>query len=322
VWLSEDPLGDVDSPNVFAFVAHRPHMHTDPEGEAFGWDNLLGGVLAVGVGYGATCLFETCDQYDWKKDAPVDFGLGFASSGLSSLKYLKVAKGAPLAGNALRLGGRVGAQFALGLTGEVARKEWKGEDYTAAQLAWGAAFSAGIGEGGGIGARGVSRFGRWAAGRLGQSEARLGRFIATDLQHFQWNGTPRGAGGRFVESPWTPIRNTATRLGRAFRRHLSIEDHHLINQATLTGTAPHPLVQVANSLGINIIRAPWNIKTMFHRGGHSTAYFKHVRGYLDDAWSHYVSGGASWDAFRMEAELRTISDQLRSDIFWLRVRLY
>ncbi|HSF39574.1 MAG TPA: Ig-like domain-containing protein [Thermoanaerobaculia bacterium] len=32
-WLSEDPLLDIDSPNLYAFVGHQPHMGTDPFGE-------------------------------------------------------------------------------------------------------------------------------------------------------------------------------------------------------------------------------------------------------------------------------------------------
>ena len=33
-WLSEDPLGAVDSPNLYAFVGWGPHMATDPMGNA------------------------------------------------------------------------------------------------------------------------------------------------------------------------------------------------------------------------------------------------------------------------------------------------
>ena len=32
-WLSEDPLLDVDSPNLYAFVGHQPNMGSDPRGE-------------------------------------------------------------------------------------------------------------------------------------------------------------------------------------------------------------------------------------------------------------------------------------------------
>jgi RHS repeat-associated protein len=32
-WLSEDPLLDVDSPNLYAYVGWQPHMYTDPMGD-------------------------------------------------------------------------------------------------------------------------------------------------------------------------------------------------------------------------------------------------------------------------------------------------
>ena len=31
-WLSQDPMGDVDSPNLYSFVGMRPHEKTDPLG--------------------------------------------------------------------------------------------------------------------------------------------------------------------------------------------------------------------------------------------------------------------------------------------------
>lgn len=36
-WLSEDPAGDVDSPNLYAYVGHQPTMATDPLGREAGW---------------------------------------------------------------------------------------------------------------------------------------------------------------------------------------------------------------------------------------------------------------------------------------------
>lgn len=37
-WLSEDPMQDVDSPNLYAFVAWQPQMASDPMGECLGID--------------------------------------------------------------------------------------------------------------------------------------------------------------------------------------------------------------------------------------------------------------------------------------------
>jgi len=37
-WLTEDPLQDLDSPNLYAFVSWQPHMYTDPMGRCLGLD--------------------------------------------------------------------------------------------------------------------------------------------------------------------------------------------------------------------------------------------------------------------------------------------
>ncbi len=39
-WLSQDPLGDRDSPNLYGFVGGRPHEATDPMGLCLGLDNV------------------------------------------------------------------------------------------------------------------------------------------------------------------------------------------------------------------------------------------------------------------------------------------
>jgi hypothetical protein len=39
IWLSEDPLDDADSPNVYGFVAGRPHEFTDPTGMCLGFND-------------------------------------------------------------------------------------------------------------------------------------------------------------------------------------------------------------------------------------------------------------------------------------------
>jgi RHS repeat-associated protein len=39
-WLSEDPAGSIDSPNLYSFVAWQPHMYTDPMGECLGLDEV------------------------------------------------------------------------------------------------------------------------------------------------------------------------------------------------------------------------------------------------------------------------------------------
>ncbi len=51
-WLSEDPLADVDSPNLYAFVAWGPHVGADPMGWAGSprdpeWHHLLGNTKRI-----------------------------------------------------------------------------------------------------------------------------------------------------------------------------------------------------------------------------------------------------------------------------------
>ncbi|MGV8039607.1 MAG: RHS repeat-associated core domain-containing protein [Thermoanaerobaculaceae bacterium] len=53
-WLSEDPVGTFDSPNLYAFVAHQPHMATDPTGE-FGYLESPWDVASLAVGTASLC---------------------------------------------------------------------------------------------------------------------------------------------------------------------------------------------------------------------------------------------------------------------------
>lgn len=60
-WLSEDPAGEADSPNLYAFVAWQPNMLTDPMGlKAEGDDRstwqIIKDSVATGVGNGAEGL--------------------------------------------------------------------------------------------------------------------------------------------------------------------------------------------------------------------------------------------------------------------------
>ena len=103
----------------------------------------------MAIGWGVSKL--TGQEYSWK-DAAVDFGLGFATSGLSSLTKLKHA------GKLVQWATRAGAETALDTGAEIARKEWKGEDYTAGEIATGAATNLVIGEGGAAVGR---KFGKW-----------------------------------------------------------------------------------------------------------------------------------------------------------------
>lgn len=71
IWLSQDPLGDVDSPNLYGFVAGRPHERTDPLGLAgeipepaqVGWTYRITGVVDGGrVAYVGSTVQELKDR--------------------------------------------------------------------------------------------------------------------------------------------------------------------------------------------------------------------------------------------------------------------
>jgi hypothetical protein len=50
IWLSQDPLGDQDSVNLYGFVGGRPHEKTDPMGTCAGLDNVPCGEYASEFG--------------------------------------------------------------------------------------------------------------------------------------------------------------------------------------------------------------------------------------------------------------------------------
>ncbi len=167
-WLSEDPMGDVDSPNRYAYVGWRPNEATDPTGEIAIVDNAIGGVASVAIGFGLSCVLNDCN-YSWA-DAGVDFGLGFATSGLSNLGKLRHL------GKVGRWAMRTGAEAGLDIGSEVVRRELKGEDYTFGDLAVGAGINAVIGEGGAYAAR------HWRGAFRQVSSLRVGfRSVAASL---------------------------------------------------------------------------------------------------------------------------------------------
>ncbi|MEO7920207.1 MAG: RHS repeat-associated core domain-containing protein [Thermoanaerobaculia bacterium] len=75
-WLSEDPEGDVDSPNLYAFVGQRPHEKTDPLGLAGDSEGTLEVLSRMESAAGKQALWQS------KKDVLI------ASEALSDL-YLR-----------------------------------------------------------------------------------------------------------------------------------------------------------------------------------------------------------------------------------------
>ena len=209
--MSEDPALDVDSTNLYAFVGWGPQESTDPTGEVALIDNAIGGVVSVAIGWGSSKLcehFAKTDEdkascaYSWK-DATIDFGLGFATSGLSSIN--KVAK----LGKVGRFVIRGVAEMTLDTGLEAARKEWKGEDYDLGTLAQGAARNFAIGEAGSqIGRKLVGKFRKAIDAGL-SSGAPRGGLASSPVNRGVGSGGPFG---------WVADKYRGMRLGQIHRR--------------------------------------------------------------------------------------------------------
>jgi len=159
---SDSFLGSIDDPpslHRYFYANANPTMFVDPSGNVAVIDNVIGGAASVAIGWGMSKL--TGQDYQWR-DAAVDFGLGFATSGLSSLTKLRSA------GQLAQWGARAGTETALDAGAEVARKEWKGEDYTAGDIATGAVSNLVIGEAGAAIGR---RVGAWWRGVRNETAA-------------------------------------------------------------------------------------------------------------------------------------------------------
>ncbi|MBK8597601.1 MAG: AHH domain-containing protein [Holophagales bacterium] len=281
-WLSEDPAGDIDSPNKYAYVGWRPNEATDPTGTIALADNAIGGGVSVAIGFGITCLThdEGCAGYSWK-DAGIDFGLGFTTSGLSSLGKLRHL------GRVARWGLRTGAEAGLNVGSEIARREWKGEDYSLGELAVGAGINAVIGEGGSyLGGR-IGQFGRWASSRLDVNPSRLAQVLSTDIRDLLprrrlipgtpgqvTGGSSRVLGGALLSemglppnTPWSPY-----------------QAHHLV----MGELRAHPVLQ---AIGMDLdvaangrfLRIPdeLSISPLSRHRGYHALYSQFVRNQLD-----------------------------------------
>jgi RHS repeat-associated protein len=143
-FTSTDPMGYADGPSMYQYALNNPVNYSDPTGELVGVDNAAGAVFSVltGLGFaGAEFAFTGQWNYGWA-DVGIDAGLGFATSGLSSLAKVR---------NVARIGRaamRVGAEAGIDVGAEALRHELRGEDYTLGELARGAAVNFVIGEAG------------------------------------------------------------------------------------------------------------------------------------------------------------------------------
>jgi RHS repeat-associated protein len=87
-WLSRDPLRELAGLNLYSYASGSPINATDPKGNIALVDNIIGGLVAVAFDY--AIHRATCQGYG-AGDFLLDFGLGFATDGLSALKNLGTA---------------------------------------------------------------------------------------------------------------------------------------------------------------------------------------------------------------------------------------
>jgi RHS repeat-associated protein len=84
-WLTRDPLGMVDGPNVYAYVRNAPIIHNDPSGEnaaciAIGWECAVAEPTPVGecimacvtIAWGVCKVIEMCRNDDCPDDNPYE----------------------------------------------------------------------------------------------------------------------------------------------------------------------------------------------------------------------------------------------------------
>jgi RHS repeat-associated protein len=322
-WLSPDPMGPVDSPNLYAFVGWRPHMARDPNGE-LAFLPVLGYMAvsaAVSVAIGAS--FETAqtiyaeDEWDYGwSDVGIDAGLGALTFGLNKFAHLRHLRHLGKGRTALRIGGEAG----LDIGAEALRCRIQGRDCSFGQLALGAAFNFGIGEGGALA-------GRYARSFMRSSS--IDSMAGNSWNSFRsaYGGTGFTLNGTFSMSSMygrrnslsfpmfegtARLRHSASRIGRTLRRHLSIEGHHYISKKNWTS---NPILQHAESIGVSR-DASWNVKrTWGHRGGHVGSYYDRVDNLVQEAFLG-VDYATIKDPAVMQAILEDVVGQLRGQVRW------
>ena len=121
-FISRDPAGMPNGVNRFAYVGNDPINNTDPSGLFFGYDNLLGGVVNAGLGAAVTFATGGGTASQYLRNAAVDFGVGFVSSGVASVG--KVATLSRVLGATNTFTGKAATAF----TGEVYKGTADGKD--------------------------------------------------------------------------------------------------------------------------------------------------------------------------------------------------
>ena len=106
-WLSEDPARDADSPNLYAFVGWRPHMHTDPRGEAL--DTAIDGAqLAWDTG---KLFYQLATKGEVDDEVIVDVAMDVAGFLLPGVTAMTMKSMGRLAVSGMRAATRVAARI-------------------------------------------------------------------------------------------------------------------------------------------------------------------------------------------------------------------
>ncbi len=125
-WLSEDPQGDVDSPNRYAYVGWRPNEATDPTGEALWVGGAIGGAAGGlgGIGYGLYRSSVYGEEFSWRYAA--QFGIAGAAigSGAALLGSAAGATGAAAFGLGVSGGTALGGGIGGGVSSVVSMGDW------------------------------------------------------------------------------------------------------------------------------------------------------------------------------------------------------
>jgi len=119
-WLSEDPAGEIDSPNPYAYVAMAPHRYVDPDGEVI----AVGAAVLVGTTIGLVEYFaitEAANEIDYQTNMDpraTIWKAGFKGAG----KGVAVAGLAAAAGTGIGIGAEalLGAGYAATFIGGAA----------------------------------------------------------------------------------------------------------------------------------------------------------------------------------------------------------
>jgi RHS repeat-associated protein len=227
-WLTPDAIGLAGGMNLYAAFDADPVNRTDPDGTIALVDNAIGGLVSVGVGYGISWWLG--EEYNWA-DAGVDFALGFATSGLSTVakaRHLgKVAKVATVGGGGV----------ALSTAAAVAHDSIHGREVSARSVGTAAAVSVAGGVAGHYVGRAAGRAGRAVAAHLDDWAAEA----ASGVRLYSFPANFEGSAAR----AWRSLRRVGSRssdlaLGddaaeKLLGEYKKVRGHHVHAKSALEG---------------------------------------------------------------------------------------